>query len=45
MSITVVKNCSCMHEYQDKKYGKGKRIHNVTIKGTTARCTVCGNVK
>lgn len=39
--------CTCEHEYQDKKYGKGKRVHTLTQKGTAKedpvfRCTVCG---
>lgn len=36
--------CSCKHEYQDQKYGKGRRIANRTVKndGKTFRCTVCG---
>ena len=39
--------CTCKHEYQDKKYGKGIRIGNlVTGKSDKAgkkvyRCTVC----
>lgn len=36
--------CSCPHEFQDKEYGKGSRVHN-PIKGPSAvrfRCTVCG---
>jgi len=37
---TKIKNCDCKHEYQDKKYGKGKRVHNPTIKDKW-RCTVC----
>ena len=48
----AIKTCTCKHEYQDKKYGKGKRVHNEVgsnvghvgnVKGY--RCTVCGNVK
>lgn len=31
--------CSCSHEYQDKLYGSGMRVQNVTVKGY--RCTVC----
>jgi hypothetical protein len=41
--------CSCEHDYQDKKYGKGKRVHNW---GTSKNnklggwvCTVCNAVK
>jgi hypothetical protein len=38
-----IKFCSCEHEYQDKKYGKNKRVHNKTTNGW--RCTACGNEK
>ena len=35
--------CTCEHEYQDKIYGKNKRVHNQTKKqdGKVWRCTVC----
>jgi hypothetical protein len=35
--------CTCISEYQDKKYGKGLRIHNQagTIPAPKYRCTVC----
>jgi hypothetical protein len=47
MQETVVLPCSCDHEYQDKRYGKGRRAMNETkpaSKSTskTFRCTVCG---
>jgi len=42
-SKTVILSCACQHEYQDKKYGKEKRVFNITLKG--ARCTVCGASK
>ena len=43
---TAITTCNCEHEYQDKKYGKGMRVHNETNKvPTTYRCTVCGKVK
>lgn len=34
-------------EYQDKKYGKGNRLHNIRRKGSVigATCTVCGRRK
>jgi len=39
----MVLRCSCKHEYQDKKYGKGMRYHNETRKiQQPYRCTVCG---
>lgn len=43
-----IKACVCVHEYQDMKYGKGQRVHNITVKGKEAkvkRCTVCGKEK
>lgn len=43
-----VLTCNCIHEYQDSRYGKGRRLHNPTEKlapGATTvklyRCTVC----
>jgi hypothetical protein len=35
--------CSCEHEYQDKAYGKGRRLHNAMQNGQW-RCTVCSKV-
>lgn len=37
----IIKKCTCVHEYQDKKYGEQNRACTVTIK-ETAKCTVCG---
>lgn len=40
----------CDSKFQDKRYGKGKRIHNPTAGGSGGsvkdgwRCTVCGKV-
>jgi len=42
--MTVIINCNCKHEYQDEKYGKGRRVANVTLKDN-ARCTVCGELR
>lgn len=36
----MIKLCTCEHEYQDQKYGKGRRVWNPTSKGRC--CTVCG---
>lgn len=48
MSKTKILKCTCNHKFQDKKYGKKKRVHN-RIKVNTAvpgyRCTVCGDEK
>ena len=40
---TKILKCKCKHDYQDKRYGTDKRVHNETVKGW--RCTVCGVVK
>ena len=44
----MIKSCTCQHDYQDKKYGKGKRVHNKITKSDKNlnwRCTVCGKEK
>ena len=34
--------CSCISDYQDKKYGKDKRVYNSCGRaGDKFRCTVC----
>lgn len=37
-------NCGCVHEYQDKKYGKGMRAVTPVNKSNVGevRCTACG---
>lgn len=42
-----IKNCDCKSDYQDKKYGQGKRVHNIGKKGgnKSAKCTVCAKIK
>lgn len=44
---TTIERCSCSHEYQDKRYGKQMRVHNLSGKKDRfrARCTVCGKEK
>lgn len=39
-SGTVLLPCRCTSTYQDAKYGKNNRVHNVGAKNST--CTVCG---
>jgi len=37
-------HCTCKHEYQDKKHGKGVRVMNKAASktgSTLLRCTVC----
>jgi len=40
---SAVKRCHCSHKFQDKNFGKGRRLHTKTAKGW--RCTVCANNK
>ncbi len=40
MVESIIKECSCKNEYQDKKYGKNLRVMNPKKAGH--RCTVCG---
>jgi hypothetical protein len=35
-----IQECVCPHEFQDQRYGKGKRVMNPMKSGH--RCTVCG---
>jgi len=39
--MTKIINCECKSEFQDKRYGPGKRVGNLNDKGS-ATCTVCG---
>ena len=41
---TRVLRCACSHEYQDQKFGREMRVHNL-CQGNSARCTVCSKVK
>ncbi len=44
----AIKDCDCKHEYQDKMYGKGKRVHTPMKAGNKEgkyRCTVCAKTK
>jgi len=41
---TKILKCDCVSDYQDEKYGKGNRMHNLTKDGGT-RCSVCGTKK
>ena len=40
----IILRCNCQHEFQDKTYGKGMRLHTVHQKDRhkkAAYCTVC----
>lgn len=50
MAETKLLRCTCKSKYQDKKYGRKRRVHNVRgvnpKHGTRGyRCTVCGSEK
>jgi len=36
---------SCSHDFQDKEYGEGLRLHTVSGTRLMAFCTVCGRAK
>jgi hypothetical protein len=42
----TISQCSCKHDYQDKKHGARNRVKNPCKKGNDNgyRCTVCGTV-
>lgn len=45
---TQILKCECKHDYQDKRYGCGMRVHNALApaKGSQQwRCTVCEKVR
>lgn len=43
MSKTDIFTCTCKNEYQDKAYGRNRRVFNQTRKseGKVWRCTSC----
>jgi hypothetical protein len=46
--MTKILKCDCVHPFQDKTYGKGKRVHNSCHPKQSPpdwRCTVCSKVK
>lgn len=49
MARVEVTKCDCQSKYQDEKYGKGNRLHNVKGDGqgkpNGLRCTICGKEK
>lgn len=47
MFLVKVCESGCASEYQDRKYGKGRRVHNRTLQNKPEasrgwRCTQCG---
>ena len=41
---TAIKECTCVSEFQDAKYGKNKRVMNFCVKAKCFRCTVCERI-
>ena len=43
----MILKCTCKHNYQNKRYGPGMRVHNRCTKDRMVkhRCTVCGDTK
>jgi len=39
----MIASCTCSHEFQDRKYGRGMRVFNEGK--TNYRCTVCKSTK
>lgn len=45
---TKIKQCNCVHKYQDEVYGANQRVHNLkeaNRKPTGWSCAVCNAVK
>lgn len=43
---TKIIACNCKNDFQDERYGQGKRLHNACGKEhKDYKCTVCGSVK
>lgn len=42
-----IRSCSCESAYQDRVYGKGRRVHNLSQggKNNKSTCTACGAKK
>lgn len=46
-SSTVIAHCTCKSDWQDERYGKGKRVFNMKKDKNKheGRCTVCASVR
>lgn len=47
---TKVMYCACNNDFQNSRYGAGRRVHNLTKQNSSKetrnwRCTVCGDEK
>ena len=47
--MTKIMPCKCLHDFQDRRYCPGRRVHNRTFKAAAPlvswRCTVCRDEK
>ena len=43
--MTRIISCDCKHEFQDKRYGVGKRVFNSKKDSNDYVCTVCRATK
>ena len=45
--MATILTCNCVHAFQDKKYGKKRRVFNTIKLGKTNefRCTACGKTR
>jgi hypothetical protein len=41
----MILHCTCKQDYQDRVYGNGNRVHNVSKDGKKAKCVICGKEK
>lgn len=43
-AVLEIRPCHCDSKFQDAKYGKGQRVHNLSQGGkkNNSKCTVCG---
>jgi len=41
---TVIVSCTCKSEYQDRIYGKGKRLANTSFDRKKGKCVVCSEI-
>lgn len=42
-AFTPTLKCVCKHQYQDERYGEGKRVYVTNLKGQKI-CTVCSKI-
>jgi hypothetical protein len=38
----MIARCTCRNEYQDRRYGRGRRVFTCNVRGEPGYCTACG---